>query len=968
VSMLSHPLLRLMTTVCSLYALSLPTVILSPQALSAEKIAPSSGPSSAQQIKALATAFTVKVFAGQQRGSGVILAKSVQHYTVVTNAHVIDRGQPYRIQTSDGKTYTAVLKSKGDTFKGNDLAVLEFSAVANYQVAQWGDSGVIKGAEPLFAAGFPEGENQLSVSTGQVSLMAEKALLGGYRIGFSNETQQGMSGGALLNAQGKVIGILGQGNQAILERAYTYQDGSKPTAKVLQQMRESSFAVPIATVRQMVTPATIAQTPQAPSKPQSTPSQARLVKPSYNGVLGEVDKIAERITMRIQGNRSQGSGVIVGKSGNTYYVLTNSHVILQADTYRIVTPDGRSHEATNDSIVQQQGLDVAILQFSSQENYQLATLSNFQDSGTDHWIFFSGFPAQAEGQRKLTLGRRWRRESGNFLRKDGYSLSDGYELVYTNLSLRGMSGGPILDLKGRVVGLGGRQEGEVYTSEVDRNLGYALGVPISNCLGLLKKAQIKLESLRLEVSASPKITELEEIEMRQHSSFTIEMPTVDSDENDWLNYGNQLWRVGRYEEAVNALNKAIALKPDFYQAYYALGLALQDWGKYQEAVVAFGKVTKLSPDYYEAWRGQSNALFYLRKYSEALIAIDKAIKYNSESASNGISKDYILYVLKANILNELKLYSDEEATLTEAIKIKPNYEAYNNRGNLYRELRRYQQADEDLNKAQALNPSSASIYNNRGIVYEKLGKYKQAEMNFNQAISLGPSLIQPYQNRGNFYLIRKKYQQAEADFTQAISIDPDFFEAYSSRGNVRINLKKFKEAESDLNRAIDLDSKNSLAYIRRGTLHKILKNYQQADFDYTQAIALASDNNLKSLAYRGRILFYQELKQYQQAEADCTKELALNPDNSGIYYIRGQMRFALKNHRGSVSDFTQAIKLDPKLAEAYLLRGNSLMLLYKDEEAKSDLNRASQLFLERKDMEKYHLAQESLKVLRSSNR
>jgi S1-C subfamily serine protease len=121
VSMLSHPLLRLMTTVCNLYALSLPAVVFSPQALSAEKIAPSSGPSSAQQIKALATAFTVKVFAGQQRGSGVILAKSGQRYTVVTNAHVIDRGNPYRVQTPDGKTYTAVLKSKGDTFNGGIL-------------------------------------------------------------------------------------------------------------------------------------------------------------------------------------------------------------------------------------------------------------------------------------------------------------------------------------------------------------------------------------------------------------------------------------------------------------------------------------------------------------------------------------------------------------------------------------------------------------------------------------------------------------------------------------------------------------------------------------------------------------------------------------------------------------------------------------------------------------------------------
>ena len=41
----------------------------------------------------------------------------------------------------------------------------------------------------------------------------------------------------------------------------------------------------------------------------------------------EINKIAAAITVRIDGQNSSGSGVIVEKQGDTYYVLTNWHVV-----------------------------------------------------------------------------------------------------------------------------------------------------------------------------------------------------------------------------------------------------------------------------------------------------------------------------------------------------------------------------------------------------------------------------------------------------------------------------------------------------------------------------------------------------------------------------------------------------------------------------------------------------------------
>ncbi|NJO93592.1 MAG: trypsin-like peptidase domain-containing protein [Hydrococcus sp. RM1_1_31] len=200
------------------------------------------------KIKQLARAITVSVQVGDNRGSGVLIAKAGQTYTVVTNAHVINGGDSYRIQTPDGKIHSAKLQYQGDSFAKDDLALLQFQAADTYSIANLGNSATLSENQAIFVVGFPSESEQLSISNGKISLVAEKPLVGGYQIGFGSETKQGMSGGALLNDKGELIGILGQGNAAITNNAYTYQDGSHPSIQTLAQMRSSSFAVPITRV------------------------------------------------------------------------------------------------------------------------------------------------------------------------------------------------------------------------------------------------------------------------------------------------------------------------------------------------------------------------------------------------------------------------------------------------------------------------------------------------------------------------------------------------------------------------------------------------------------------------------------------------------------------------------------------------------------------------------------------------
>ncbi len=190
-------------------------------------------------------AMTVKIMCGQTWGSGILIQKKGQVYTVLTNAHVLRAGNSYQIQTPDGKIYPGLVK---DTiqFDDDDLGLLTFKSWQNYAIAPIAKSALAVG-DKTFAAGFPNRSKKWLFTEGKVDYILPKSFQGGYQIGYSNDVFKGMSGESVVNHRGELVAINGRHKFPLWGNLFIFEDGSTPSSQVRSQFERSSWAVPVQT-------------------------------------------------------------------------------------------------------------------------------------------------------------------------------------------------------------------------------------------------------------------------------------------------------------------------------------------------------------------------------------------------------------------------------------------------------------------------------------------------------------------------------------------------------------------------------------------------------------------------------------------------------------------------------------------------------------------------------------------------
>ena len=198
-----------------------------------------------------------------------------------------------------------------------------------------------------------------------------------------------------------------------------------------------------------------------PSSEQKTPAQ--------------IDSIAHEISVKVLDLNFLGSGFIIEREGNKYIAITNQHVLRAGEApYRIETSDGKIYRAkVADVEVEDLQYDLAILEFEADAVYPTATIVNSRYLEVGEPVFAAGFPY---GELDINIDRS---TSASFDTKDNLELAlkqgrvvivldraleEGYQIGYTNDVRKGMSGGPLLNSQGEVVGVNGKHAYPLWDS------------------------------------------------------------------------------------------------------------------------------------------------------------------------------------------------------------------------------------------------------------------------------------------------------------------------------------------------------------------------------------------------------------------------------------------------------------------------------------------------------------------------
>jgi tetratricopeptide (TPR) repeat protein len=463
--------------------------------------------------------------------------------------------------------------------------------------------------------------------------------------------------------------------------------------------------------------------------------------PSYAALnYVQASELARQVTVQIDG-QAPGSGVIIARQGQNYYVLTAEHVVATADEYEVITPDGKKYPLDYKNVKKLPGLDLAVVTFTSPQNYRVVEMGDSSTLNEGAPIFVSGFPLL--GRDTNQTGYRF--SSGSLLAQANRLLDKGYGLVYANDTFAGMSGGPILNQQGQLIGIHGASKTNFPENQGLDDKGVKAGANLG----------IPINSFRRTV---PQVVPT----LRFPNLSTVAVGTQ-ATAADLLIQAVEQAIAGETQGALTSINQAIRLRPNYAGAYFVRANFHGLLGNKQRTLTDLNEAIRLNPQYTEAFFNRGKTRADLGDMQAAITDYNEAIRLNPQLAVAFIGRG----IARADL-------GDKQAAIkdyNEAIRLSAQYAvAFYNRGNARDDLGDRQGAITDYTEAIRLNREYAKAYNNRGIIRAALGDRQGAITDYNEAIRLNPKYAMAYNNRGGTRAESGDRQGAILDFQKAVDL------------------------------------------------------------------------------------------------------------------------------------------------------------------------------------------------------
>jgi tetratricopeptide (TPR) repeat protein len=255
--------------------------------------------------------------------------------------------------------------------------------------------------------------------------------------------------------------------------------------------------------------------------------------------------------------------------------------------------------------------------------------------------------------------------------------------------------------------------------------------------------------------------------------------------------------MGRYQEAAEETRQAIALSPDYAEAWHNLGNCLNSLGRHEEAVEALRKAIDLKKDA-ATYRALSDTLYQLGRAGDAEAAGREAVKLDPRNA-------------EGHFRLALALMGRNDADAAESYRrsneLMPYPSAAYNLGACLSRLRRWPEAEAAFRQAIQLDPKHAPAHHELGRLLLERGDLVGAAVALRTAVRLGPKDAGAHYDLGRALDGQGDFGGAATAYQEAIHLRPDFAEAHCNLGKLLFQQGRFAEALTARKRGHELGSK-----------------------------------------------------------------------------------------------------------------------------------------------------------------
>ena len=224
-------------------------------------------------------------------------------------------------------------------------------------------------------------------------------------------------------------------------------------------------------------------------------------------------------------------------------------------------------------------------------------------------------------------------------------------------------------------------------------------------------------------------------------------------------------KLGKHEEAIADLNRAIELNPDDSQTWLIRGGAKGNLGRHEEAIADLDRAIELNSDDPSAWRSRGISNGRLGRYEEAIADLDRAIELNPNDSDARIDRG------SAN--SNLGRYEEAIADLDRATELNSDDpDAWNVKALTMSIRSDFDKATADIDKAMELSPEKVAYVANKGIILARKNEFDAAKNCIEQAESMNSDSEFVYYAKACYFALQNNDRQAIENLRKAIEIDP----------------------------------------------------------------------------------------------------------------------------------------------------------------------------------------------------